>query len=477
LVLEVRSGKGQDFPAGCAPDMVENIVRFGSFEFDLARRELRRNGMRVPLQRKPFRVLELLLQRPGELVSREELIHHLWPDSHVSFEHGLNTAVNALRHALGESSRSAIYIETRSGEGYVFVASIQQVKGGAVQETPELERRAGQEDCAKGRYLLDRFTSDDTYKAVAFFHSAIADDQSLAAAHAGLADAHCRLALLTGRSSEHLHQQARQGAEAALRLDAKSEEALLAAARVQLIFDWNWIGCDEHIQRALAVNCRSAEAYTLQSCCLLARGLGEQAYVSAQAAARLAPLSPGAKLQLIRTSMATGDFSLAVRECWDLVNLNPALGYAQLLLGQAYEQVGCFDEACDQFRSAQSFRDLELPAAYSLVHTLRKTGRKNDAEEVKAEYMARDAAVSGKYPYGEALLALADNAYQEAHTILQRCVEVRDPAMLCFQADARWKEARNLPLFRSLADAYSALQPRGIWRQVVALSLCGSGSD
>lgn len=102
-------------------------LRFGVFELDLRNRELRKSGVNLKLQQKPFQVLELLLRNPGEWVTRNELAQYLWPDLHVSFDRSLNTAVNVLRQALGDSSRSYRYIETRSGFGYRFIAPVEEV--------------------------------------------------------------------------------------------------------------------------------------------------------------------------------------------------------------------------------------------------------------------------------------------------------------------------------------------------------------
>ncbi len=102
-------------------------LRFGAFEVDLDQQELRNRGIRVHLQRKPFQILELLLQRPGALVTRTELAQHLWPGLHVSFGRGLNTAINVLRQALGDSSAACRFIETRPGLGYRFLATVEQV--------------------------------------------------------------------------------------------------------------------------------------------------------------------------------------------------------------------------------------------------------------------------------------------------------------------------------------------------------------
>src|SRR5438477_7951075 len=81
------------------------LVRFGIFEVDLAAGELRKSGVRIRLQEQPFQVLTLLVQRPSELVTREELRQKLWPaDTFVDFDHSLNTAINKLREALNDSA-------------------------------------------------------------------------------------------------------------------------------------------------------------------------------------------------------------------------------------------------------------------------------------------------------------------------------------------------------------------------------------
>lgn len=103
-----------------------SIVRFGSFELSMETGELRKHGVRVRLQHKPFQILAALLENPGHLVTRDELRSKLWPsDVFVDFESGLNTAVNRLRIALGDSADSPMYIETLSRLGYRFLAPIQ----------------------------------------------------------------------------------------------------------------------------------------------------------------------------------------------------------------------------------------------------------------------------------------------------------------------------------------------------------------
>src|SRR5258708_3534333 len=99
------------------------IARFGLFEADLEQRVLSKEGFRVRLQDQPFQVLVLLLERPGEIVTREEIRQKLWPaDTYVAFDDGLNTAIKKLRLALGDSADSPRFIETIPRRGYRFLA-------------------------------------------------------------------------------------------------------------------------------------------------------------------------------------------------------------------------------------------------------------------------------------------------------------------------------------------------------------------
>jgi TolB-like protein/DNA-binding winged helix-turn-helix (wHTH) protein/Tfp pilus assembly protein PilF len=104
-------------------------LRFGIFEADLRTGELKKRGTRIRLQEQPFQVLAVLLTRPGELVTRDELRDRLWTaDTFVDFDHGLNKAINKIREALGDSAQSPRYVETVSRRGYRFVADVAVVE-------------------------------------------------------------------------------------------------------------------------------------------------------------------------------------------------------------------------------------------------------------------------------------------------------------------------------------------------------------
>jgi len=116
------------------PNNVPHSVRFGPYEADFHTQELRKHGMRLRLSGQPLQILEMLLARPGELVTREELQRQLWNDvAYVDSNHGLNAAVNKLRDALSDSAEEPKYVETLPRRGYRFVGTIQSEPTQAAQ--------------------------------------------------------------------------------------------------------------------------------------------------------------------------------------------------------------------------------------------------------------------------------------------------------------------------------------------------------
>ncbi|HLY40074.1 MAG TPA: winged helix-turn-helix domain-containing protein [Terracidiphilus sp.] len=104
--------------------------RFGVFEADAATGELRRQGTRIKLNAQPFQLLCMLLERPGELLTREDISRELWPDgTFVDYEHGVNSAVNRIREALGDTAASPRFVETLARKGYRFVAPVERLAG------------------------------------------------------------------------------------------------------------------------------------------------------------------------------------------------------------------------------------------------------------------------------------------------------------------------------------------------------------
>ena len=131
--------------------------RFGPFEADAATGELRRKGMLVRLAAQPFQVLLMLLERPGQLLTREEISRELWPDgTFVDYEHGVNSAVNRIREALGDSAGNSRFVQTLARRGYRFIAPVERIEAGESAQGEAAAAEVREELTASGGAGEDR---------------------------------------------------------------------------------------------------------------------------------------------------------------------------------------------------------------------------------------------------------------------------------------------------------------------------------
>ncbi len=136
------------------PATPSHLVTFGVFEVDLRAGEVRKHGLKVRLPEQPFQVLSMLLERPGEVVTREELHRRLWStDTFIDFDHGINAAINKIREALGDSADNPRFVETLPRRGYRFIYPLElgaeltppselKPTAGAARESPLGKRRS-----------------------------------------------------------------------------------------------------------------------------------------------------------------------------------------------------------------------------------------------------------------------------------------------------------------------------------------------
>ena len=126
-------------------------VRFGSFHLDLRKEELLKDGVRVKLQGKVFQALLALLEKPGEIVTREALRMRLWPsDTHVNYDANVNTTVNKLRQVLGDSPDQPVFVDTIPRKGYSFVANIEYLDQPAPGQAEEPKGNSSATRAASG---------------------------------------------------------------------------------------------------------------------------------------------------------------------------------------------------------------------------------------------------------------------------------------------------------------------------------------
>lgn len=147
----------------------KRVFRFGVYEAEVATGELRKSGLKLRLQEQPFQVLVMLLERPGELVTREEIRQKLWSDdTFVDFDHSLNTVINKLREALGDSAANPRFIETLARRGYRFIAPVETIAGAA--PGPEQDKAMGAAPAAA------ELASASTQESAPIVHAAEAEE-------------------------------------------------------------------------------------------------------------------------------------------------------------------------------------------------------------------------------------------------------------------------------------------------------------
>ena len=422
---------------------------FDVFEIDLRNRELWRGGVRrgvrVKLQKKPFQILYRLLEAPGELVTRMELAQYLWPELHVVFEGSLNTAVNALRRALGDPPRNPRYIETRPGIGYRFIAPVKRVD--EVSTRPV--NPAAHQDYLKGRYFYNKMTEEDLRKSVAYFEAALSADADYAPAYAGLADTHALFAFLGIAPAKEALRRAHEFAEAALRIDDTLAEAHVSLAGVKKLYHWDWNGAETEYRKALQLNPNYARGHQLYASYLSAMGRPEEALREIRRALELDPLSLVVNMEMAWILYMARDFQGAVEQSWRTLTMNAKFAPAQNTLGLAYEQLGMQEEAIVELENARACSGDHPATDAALGHAYARAGRRREAEEM-LQALQRQSQSRFVSPYWLSILHAVLGQFTPALDLLEQAQRDRDVWLVWLKVESRFDPLRGNPRFQAL---------------------------
>jgi DNA-binding winged helix-turn-helix (wHTH) protein/Flp pilus assembly protein TadD len=422
---------------GLSNVVISARIQFGVFEVNLRERELRKFGLRVKLQQKPFQILYRLLETPGEFVSREELAHALWPDLHVLFDRSLNTAVNALRRALGDPGRNPRFIESRQGLGYRFIAQVEHVKP---EQAPVGGRSTeANRDYLKGRYFSNKLTAEDLHKSIAHFESALARDPGYALAYTGLADTYIQFAFQGMLPAQECFAHAKKFAGAALRIDDRLAEAHTSRAGVKRYCDWDWTGAETAYRRALELNSNDPRAHRLYADYLSTMGRSEEALREIGAAQELDPLSLIINMEMAWILYIARDFQGAAEQSWKTLAMEPRFAPAQNTLGLAYQQMGMIEEAIVELDNARACSGEHPVAQAALAHALAIAGRRAEAE-LLMEHLKITRNVSW---YWLAIVNTALGECDAAFESLQQACEQREAWLVWLKVEPRYDPLRE----------------------------------
>jgi DNA-binding winged helix-turn-helix (wHTH) protein/Flp pilus assembly protein TadD len=423
-------------------------VQFGVFEVNLRERELRKFGLRVKLQQKPFQILRRLLETPGEFVTREELARVLWPDLHVLFDRSLNTAVNALRRALGDPGRNPRFIESRQGLGYRFIAQVEQVLAEQAPAPVRSERRSTEayRDYLKGRYFANKRTTEALHKSIAHFESALARDPDYALAYTGLADTYTQFAFEGILPAQESFAHAKKFAEAALRIDDRLAEAHTSIAGVKRYCEWDWAGAEVAYRRALQLNSNDSRAHRLYADYLSTMGRSEEALKEIGAAQELDPLSLVISMEMAWILYIARDFQGAAEQSWKTLAMEPRFAPAQNTLGLAYQQMGMIEEAIVELDNARACSGDHPAAQAALAHVLATAGRRAEAEILMEQ-------LKGMSGVSRCWLAIVNTALGEsdaAFESLQDAFKNREAWLVWLKVEPRYDPLRDDARFGGL---------------------------
>jgi DNA-binding winged helix-turn-helix (wHTH) protein len=434
--------------------------RFGAFDLDLQESELRKHGIRIKLQQKPLQILGMLLRTPGAFVTRTQLAQHLWPVLHVRFDGSLNTAVNSLRQALGDSPRNPRYIETRPGRGYRFIAPV-----AAVDETAsaplELGRRENQtarnytadfaayQDYLKGRSFCNRMSEGDVRKSIAYFEAALHQAPHYAPAYAGLADAYNLFAFFGIVPPKEARKQSRGFTAKALAIDPELAEAHTSLGGVKFLYGWNWRAAQGHFLKAIELNPNHAGAHQRYGDLLSAIGKAKEAMEQMRFAQRLEPLAPVLDMQMAWTCYVARDFQQAEEQSWKALAMEPRFAAAQQTLGLAYEQMSMCEEAIVELENARTCSDNHPAAVAALGHAFASAGRRNEAAEMlrELERISQGRYVSG---YWRSILYCGLGEDELALDWLDKALQERDVWLIWLKVEPRLDRLRHAARFKQL---------------------------
>jgi DNA-binding winged helix-turn-helix (wHTH) protein/tetratricopeptide (TPR) repeat protein len=438
---------------------IGEVYEFGPYTLDVGERRLRRAGDVVPLAPKAHDVLVALVRRAGTLITKRELLHLIWRD--VAVEEGvLSVYVASLRKTLGGPDRGATYIETVPKGGYRFAATVQRTRSptepvsmkwpiGVLPARPEVSEQIG-----RGRACLMAASRSEIPRAIEAFRSAIELDPEYAAAHAGLAMAHCAEAELRLAAPDVAYTSARAAALRALAMDATNGDAQVALGTVLFLSDWNWNGARRSLERALALNADHTEGWLLYGRLLEALGHLAEGLAAKQRVLERDPSSATVHLQIALSYWNQRRYDDMIAWATRSLELDPQHVLAREYLAGAYLKKGDLGrhmaESLTHARAAGAPVEL-LDNLQRIYDTLGRAGIVAYALRANANGPPMQLALL----YGEA------GDMDEAFRHLDAAIARRDPALVhlavapqwdCLRGDERFDERLQAMGLSAAAD-------------------------
>jgi tetratricopeptide (TPR) repeat protein len=377
------------------------------------------------------------LRRAGALVRKQELLAQVWPEACVE-EGILAVHISALRRALNGSGETH-YIETVSRSGYRFHAPIieEHVKPEPTADLTEL--------CNRGRAHLRAASMDEVPKALTAFRAAIALDPSCAPAHAGVALTCCDQAQFRMAPFSDAYVEAKAAALRALAMDPLCAAAQTALGAVLFFSEWDWLGAERSLQRALELDPKLTEAYLLYGQLLEALGKLESGLAEKGKALELEPRSPAVHFSISFSYWNQRRYAETIEWANKTLALVPAHPHAREFLAGAYLKKGDFDRWMEENVAHAQAHGIPTSA----LEPLREAYARGGHAGLARLFIERASGQPQAFPpvqlairYGE--IGDMESAFQH----LERAIDSRDPSLVHLAVGPQWDSLRADPRFR-----------------------------
>jgi DNA-binding winged helix-turn-helix (wHTH) protein/Flp pilus assembly protein TadD len=451
-------------------------LQFGLFEFDLHSGELRRRGVKVKLADQPREILQLLLERPGELVTREQLRERLWTEgTFVDFETGLNSAVRKLREALDDSAANPRFIERVPRRGYRFIAPVVSARASrdesSLPESPVFRRQArpvwiaatflvfaagavliahaiasraanggapspararevraanprAHELYQKGLLAWGDQSPQGMRDAVGYFERAVAADPDFADGYSLLAQAQFQFLVSGSIAPRDVAPKAGAAARKAIELNDTLPMAHRTLGAILHTYYWKWDEGDREFRRASELSGSAVDLHGLGFQGLIRARRIDEALAEAERVRTLDSRSFNAHINVAVARRASGQFDRAISELQRALELYPGqsrghfqLGVTFVLMGRPQDAIPELERACNASPEGNPRFEAYLAYAYAAA------GRPLDARRILRSLEARRqnryvsslglALIYDKLADKAAALAAFERAYQE----------------------------------------------------------------
>ena len=427
-----------------------SAYEFGPYRIDMQRYLVLRDDRPIQLSPKVFRTLLVLVQRRDRVVSKQELIDAIWPDSYVE-EGNLAQNIFVLRRALGEEKSDHSFIITIPGHGYRFVAPVTEL--GTEGSNSSASTAAGDSNTflhyIRGRYFWNQRTGAGLKKAIQYAQRSLAADPAYAPAYVGIADSYNLLAGHGGLAPKETFPKAKTAAFRALEIDPRLAAAYVSLAFTNYRFEWDWVGAETNFRRAIELEPNYPTAHHWYGEFLACQGRFAESINELEKAMECDPLSLAVVTDRAQTFYFARQYELSLKVIGEALEMDPQFVRALIIQGNCLEQLGRYEEATEALTRAADLSDNNSFALAGVGHNYALQGKWDEAIQI-VNHLREQAEHRYISASDIATVLVGLGQKEEALSHLERSIENRDVWMVWLKVNPRFEPIQREPRYQAL---------------------------